>query len=128
MAEKSPATVAITGQHLLRQIESQPLVRRFRDPVAGGEFQTAENAVTHLGRRLVGESERQHLFRILDHGQQAQVTLCQQLGLAGAGRGLDDEGGDLDRPLSGQAVFFEPVRGRHYVSARKLRIKALCFK
>ena len=109
MAKQLPALRRIVGQDFLRQAERQLLVRLGRPFIARGALQAAENAVAHLGRRLVGEGQRQDLFRMFDNGEQAQVALGQQLGLAGTRWRLDDEGGDLERPQAGDPVFVEAV-------------------
>ena len=59
---------------------------------AGGEGQTLENPRPHFGGGLVGEGQGDDLFRVLHRGQQGEETLGQQLGLAGAGGGVDDDG------------------------------------
>ncbi len=77
VAEQSPAAFGIVGQHLTGQPEGELLVRLLRHLAARRALQTAENAVAHLGRRLVGEGQRQHFFRMVNHGQQAQEALRQ---------------------------------------------------
>jgi hypothetical protein len=77
MAEQTPDPGPVVGQYIFRQLEGQALVRLLRHFTAGGAFQAAEDAVAHFGRRLVGEGQRQHLFRVFNHGQQTQVTLRQ---------------------------------------------------
>ena len=77
MPEQTPDPGAVVGQYIFRQFKGQALVRLLRHFTAGGAFQAAENTVTHFGCGLVGEGQRQHLFRVFNHGQQTQVTLCQ---------------------------------------------------
>jgi len=117
VAEQVPVPGGIVGQHPARQIEGQQLVWLVGQLAAGRPLQAAEDAVAHLGRRLVGKGQRQHFLGMLDHRQQTQIALRQQFGLARPGRRLDDEGSDIQRPLAGQAVFFQAVGGRGRASA-----------
>jgi hypothetical protein len=111
----------------LRQAERQLLVRLGRPFVARGALQAAENAVAHLGRRLVGEGQRQDLFGVFDDGEQAQVALGQQLRLAGTRWRLDDEGGHLERPQAGDPVFVEAVgRWRHQAFSFRDQLASAC--
>src|ERR1700677_1947172 len=92
MLEQLPATRLVASQHRLRQGSCLSL-----EITIGLEFvapyrlfQLCHHAVANLRGRLHGERDRQHLLRFLDAvvGQQLQVALNQQSGLAGARRGL----------------------------------------
>jgi hypothetical protein len=48
--------------------------------------------VAHLRRGLAGEGDGDDLLGMIDRGEEAQVALDEQSGLAGSGRRLHDEG------------------------------------
>ena len=56
-----------------------------------GTFEGQQNAIAHFGGSLARERDGQHLLRMLHGRQQAQVPLCEQLGLTGTGGCLDNE-------------------------------------
>ncbi len=67
------------------------------------------DAAAHLAGRLVGEGDGDDFFGLVDHRQQAQIALRQQLGLAGAGRRLDDERVEFQRAAAVVFVFPQQV-------------------
>ena len=109
MRQQTPALVGIARQHGERPFAGFLLVFRQFAGWSGRRFEAAEDAVAHLGRCLVGEGQRQHFFRVIDGGQQAQRALRQQFRLAGAGRRFDDEGSKIKRPLAAGFVFLQAV-------------------
>jgi len=71
----------------------------------GGKM--GEHAVAHLGGGFFGEGDGEDLLRLLYGvvGEQPEQALDEQAGLAGAGRGLDDEGAaDIKSLLAGIGV------------------------
>src|SRR5204862_5548714 len=60
---------------------------------------------SHLRRRLDGEGDGDDLLGLLDRGEEADVALHQELGLARAGGRLDDErAAHVERFFAGAAV------------------------
>jgi hypothetical protein len=113
MVEQPPGALGIARQCLAGQAEGQLFVRLGRQDATRRCFQAAQDAVAHLGRGLVGEGQRQHLFGLRDGGEQAQVALGEQFGLACPGRRLDDEGRQRQRPFARGLVFSQAVGQRH---------------
>ena len=81
------------------------VVRRVR-----GGRQTAQDTITHLTGSFVGERECQHLFRLIDHGQQTQHALRQQFRLARARRGFNDERGERQGALPRRRIVRQTLR------------------
>src|SRR5204863_6796200 len=65
----------------------------------------AEDALSHLRRRLDGEGDGDELLGLLDRAEEADVALHQELGLPRAGRRLNDErAAHVERFLAGARV------------------------
>jgi hypothetical protein len=94
-----------------RQLEGDALVRRLGQHAAARALQAFGDALAHLAGRLVGEGDGDDFLGLVGDRQQAQVALRQQLGLAGAGRRLDDEGFQFQRAAAVGVVFGEQVKG-----------------
>jgi hypothetical protein len=100
-----PVALCRTRQRGQGQIEGHALVLRLGRHAGACTRQAFGDAAAHLARRLVGEGDGDDLFGLVGNRQQAQVALCQQFGLAGTGRRLDDEGIEIQRPPPVVLVF-----------------------
>ncbi len=100
-----PAELAGARQGRARQAESDALVRGFGYLAAPRRVEALRDAAAHLAGRLVGEGDGDDFLGLVDSGQEAQVALRQQLGLARARRRLDDEGVELQRAAAVLFVF-----------------------
>ena len=100
-----PAALGRAGQRSPGEIEGEPLVRRLGRHAAARALQAFGDALAHFAGRLVGEGDGDDLFGLVSNRQQPQVALGQQLGLAGAGRRLDDEGVEFERAAAIGVVF-----------------------
>ena len=90
-ADQVPATLFRASQRSRRQLVGQLPVRLRRLLTRTRPTQRIEHAKLHLACRFARERDGENLLRIVDHSEQPEIALDEQLGLARARRRLDDE-------------------------------------
>ena len=91
MGDQIPFQRRVALQYATRQTPGQRRVRFRRRGVRFGAAQCGHDAFTDLSGRLASERHGDNGLRPLDAREQGEVALNQELGLARAGRCLNDE-------------------------------------
>jgi hypothetical protein len=95
-----PLELPVTFENLPGSFCRDHFVRFARDVVLQRFSQCIDNAQLHLRRRFSRERNRQYFLWVVNYGEELQISLDEQLGLPGPGRGLHDE-----RPADVECMF-----------------------